>query len=476
MNDLLSKCYKILSLEEGASREHVIRAFEMLKGLFEETAAHPEAEDSPEPWERLKEITWAKDTLLRYRPESSPPPVTDTGREALAAQRKALHGRAIQEDGPSGNAEHVRPWWLSSVAVGIAVVLFSIFVYYYQSRPLSKTPERSGSSLNQASQTGAAAGGNNNTPSADKGDLPQLLQEVKKAVVTLQFGKYIGSGFLVSEDGYIATNAHVVNGLKGSAQFDGGDPVEADLVRMEPEKDFALLKTASGKSHSFLRLADSNSCREGDTVIAVGSPYNLQLSFTKGIISAKGRKDPRLSVSLIQTDAAINHGNSGGPLINQAGEVIGINTQGFQKDMAEGLNFAIAINDVKGLIKEGQALSDTDRTRETPRLEAKLLQQQQRREERTRETNEQIARTQQQEDGRYKDQLDDMKRRLERAQKRQALQTCLVEVNKKVEDLWDDECRSLSRSSRCRLPATVENRLQGTYLSAQSDCLKYYGE
>jgi S1-C subfamily serine protease len=476
MNDLLRKCYKILSLEEGSSREQVVRAFEMLKELYEQTAFHPEAGNGSEPWERLKEITWAKDTLLQYLPDNIPLPVSGKGPETLLSQPNAQRERGIQEGSPSGGAKHGRPWWLSSVAVGIAVVLFSIFVYYYQSRHPGRTPERSEPSLDQTSHRGAVEGKNETTPGPDKGDLPQLLQEVRKAVVTLQFGKYIGSGFLVSEDGYIATNAHVVNGLRGSAQFDGGEPVEADLVRMEPEKDFALLKTAAGNNYSFLRLADSSLCREGDSVIAVGSPYNLQLSFTKGIISAKNRKDPRLSVSLIQTDAAINHGNSGGPLINQAGEVIGINTQGFQKDVAEGLNFAIAINDVKTIIKEGQALSDADRTRDTPRLETKLLQQQQRREERLREANEQITRTQQQEDGRYKEQLDEMKRRVERAQKRQALQTCLVEVNKKVEDLWDDECRSLSRSSRCRLPATVENRLQGTYLSAQSDCLKYYGE
>ena len=140
---------------------------------------------------------------------------------------------------------------------------------------------------------------------------------------------------------------------------------EVNVVRIAPESDFALLKT-SGSGHPFLRLGDSNACREGDPVIAVGSPQGFRSTFTKGIVSARDRRFPGSAVSFIQTDAAINHGNSGGPLINTAGEVIGINTGTIEKSVAEGLNFAIAINDVKRAIdRRGTSLrSETDRLRE----------------------------------------------------------------------------------------------------------------
>jgi S1-C subfamily serine protease len=470
VNELLKRCYKILALEEDASPEHVVRAAEILKEFHEERAAHVEAGEGPELWEQLKEIAWAKDTLLEYLQKPPTPAAPDDEKQ------NPRQGKLTSETPAGGDGNRQRPWWLSSVAVGIAVVLFCSVYYYFQSRHAVRGQGRQGSSWNQGDHGTQPSDKSGGAVSDQPGDLPQLLQEVKKGVVTLQFGRLVGSGFLVSDDGYIATNAHVVNALKGAAQFAEGESIEVNLVKMEPEKDFALLKTASGSNYPFLRLGDSNTCREGDTVIAVGSPYNLQLSFTKGIVSAKNRKDPRLSVSLIQTDAAINHGNSGGPLINQTGEVIGINTEGFQKDMAEGLNFAISINDVKNLVKEGQALSDVERTRDALRLEAKLQQQQQKREERAQEASEQTARAQRQEDSQYKDQIDQIKNRIEKAQKRQVLQACFTEAAKKIEDRWDDECRSFSKPSRCRLPAQVVDHLQGIYLEAQSDCIKNYGE
>jgi S1-C subfamily serine protease len=477
MNELLKQCYHILSIHEGASRELIDKAYGVLKEFYEERAAHIEAGDGLEAWEQLKKIAWARDTLLEHLPENEPVPPGADQKETSAEQKRTEQRKPITDTTKAKEAGRKGPWWLSSVFVVAAVLLFSVLFYYYQSKHPSQAKTSNGTSWSQDSQPiGSLSGAVEPGTSDAFVGLPELLQEVKRAVVTLQFGKWVGSGFLVSDDGYIVTNAHVVNGIRGTAQLAEGEPVEVNLVTMEPEKDFALLKTASGNAYTFLRLGDSNSCREGDTVIAVGSPYNLQLSFTKGIVSAKNRRDPRLSVSLIQTDAAINHGNSGGPLIDQTGKVIGINTEGFHKEMAEGLNFAIAINDVKSLIKEGQAVSDAERTRDASRLEAGLQQQQQKREERAQETREQIARVQQQENSRYKDQLDQIKQRLETAKKRQVLQTCFNEANKKVEDQWDEECRSLSRPFRCRLPANIGNRLQGSYLEAQSDCIKYYGE
>ncbi len=479
MNELLTRCYEILAIDERASREDILRAFETLKELYEEEASEKPGGDTQEAWERTKEIAWARDTLLRHLSEKESISAPEKGREGLASKSTPHHDKPLPPLTTEGKEGSGKPWWLSSIAVAATALILLALLYHHQStRPSKGTAPNGVSAIENRNPTAPSSVDRKSAAIESDGlvALPQLLEDAKRAVVTLQFGKLLGSGFLVSGDGYIVTNAHVVAGTRGTAQFSMGEPIEVSLIKMEPEKDFALLKAASGSDHSFLSLGDSDACREGDTVIAIGSPYNLQLSFTKGIVSAKHRRDPRLAVSLIQTDAAINHGNSGGPLLNQMGQVIGINTETLRKDLAEGLNFAIAINDVKDLIKEGQALSEADRSQEASRLETKLQQQQRIAEERAQEMKDRTARAREQEDARYKEQLDAVKERLEKARKRQALQTCFVEVDKKVEELWNDKCTYLSQPNRCRLPKDVANSLYGTYLEGQSDCIKYYGE
>ena len=295
-------------------------------------------------------------------------------------------------------------------------------------------------------------------------DMAQLLQEAKKGVVTLRFGSGLGSGFLVTPDGYIVTNGHVMVAPKGSAQFSSGETADVDLVKFEPDKDFALLKTASYNSFPFLKLGDSNACREGDTVFAIGSPRGLESTFTKGIVSAKDRKLPQFGFKLIQTDAAINQGNSGGPLINTAGEVIGINAMTIDKRLAEGLNFAIAINEVKALIADGQKLTETERTREAAHLEAKLAEQ-----ARKREMSEEDAEREEQKE--YQERVDNLKRRLERTQKREVLIRCLMEVGKEAEGVWNEQCRLSGLPSGCKLPLRIANPLNIRSVKAQTECL-----
>jgi hypothetical protein len=236
------------------------------------------------------------------------------------------------------------------------------------------------------------------------------------------------------------------------------------------------LKTSSGSGYTFLRLGDSNACREGDPVLAIGSPQGLQSTFTKGIISAIGRRLPGVAVSFIQTDAAINHGNSGGPLINAAGEVIGINTAAVEKFVAEGLNFAIAVNDVKGFIEDGRRISEAERAGQRPDLEARIRQEALKREGRDEQSREQAIDSAREEDRRYGEQLEAMKEHLDKMQKRQALNICLQQVAGQAQQMWDEQCKALSWPARCQLPESIAIRFRGGLLNAQQECLKNYGE
>jgi len=137
-----------------------------------------------------------------------------------------------------------------------------------------------------------------------------------------------GSGFIVSADGYIMTNAHVVKGAdKIEVTLNDGEVKTATLVGADSHTDLAIIKIDT-KDSPFLMLGDSEALEVGEWVIAIGSPFQLQASVTVGVVSAKGRQGLKISdlEDFIQTDAAINPGNSGGPLLDLNGKVIGINT------------------------------------------------------------------------------------------------------------------------------------------------------
>jgi serine protease Do len=154
----------------------------------------------------------------------------------------------------------------------------------------------------------------------------------------------LGSGFIISPDGYIVTNNHVVEGADVITVHLGGKNKEdnkytAELVGADPETDLALLKIDAGDL-PFLRFGDSSALEVGEWVLAIGSPLGLDHTITAGIVSAKGRNIQSGSYDdFLQTDASINRGNSGGPLLNMNGEVVGINTAIAQR--AQGIGFAI---------------------------------------------------------------------------------------------------------------------------------------
>ena len=220
-----------------------------------------------------------------------------------------------------------------------------------------------------------SSGQDGNSANFTEGSIADIADKVSKSVVSIitstkttnffgqdYTGSAAGTGIIVTSDGYILTNKHVVNGAtKVTVVLDDGTSYEdVEVVAVDPMNDIAFLKIKDVSDLTAATLGDSKTINVGQQVIAIGNALGeFQNSVTSGIVSGTGRSvtasdgsgyNAETLSDLIQTDAAINSGNSGGPLVNAAGEVIGINTA--TSASAENMGFAIPISSVKGMLAQ----------------------------------------------------------------------------------------------------------------------------
>ena len=178
-----------------------------------------------------------------------------------------------------------------------------------------------------------------------------------------QRSEALGSGFVVSEDGYIVTNNHVIEGADQiEIEFFSGERLKAKLVGTDPKTDIALLKVESDKPLEFVTFGNSDLMRVGDWVMAMGNPLGQGFSVSAGIVSARGRQLSGSYDDFIQTDAAINRGNSGGPLFNMDGQVVGVNTAILSPNGGSiGIGFSMSSNVVTKVVDQLKQFGETRR-------------------------------------------------------------------------------------------------------------------
>ena len=271
-----------------------------------------------------------------------------------------------EKDPKSKNIEESKNPSSNKLPVFLSVLALACSIYN-----LSLTRNLTGNNLGNPGQISRDSNSTNFT----EGSIASIANAVSKSVVSIVTSTdqksffsnettsqtAAGTGFILSSDGYIATNKHVVSGASkiGVILDDGTAYEDVELVGTDPLNDFAIIKINNVNDLSPVKLGDSKTTSAGQQVVAIGNALGAyQNSVTSGIISGKGRSltatdsghtQYETLSDMIQTDAAINGGNSGGPLVNAAGEVIGINTA--YASQGNNVGFAIPISSVKGIIK-----------------------------------------------------------------------------------------------------------------------------
>ena len=319
-----------------------------------ETEADSETDDESETEDKSESKTESKDEL-----ETESKDEVDT-----TDQNNSIDDAKAEESTESKNEKKSQTKTgknrFATFASLVAVALSGTALYYAYNRPTTSIFHSSNSA-------------SNNAATFAEGSISEIANSVSKSVVSIitntsttgsfftgQVSQAAGTGFILSSDGYIATNKHVVaNATKIGVILDDGSTYEdVELIGTDPINDFAIIKIKDVKDLTPIKIGDSKTTNIGQQVVAIGNALGTyQNSVTSGIISGKGRSLTASDSSrttyetlsdMIQTDAAINGGNSGGPLVNAAGEVIGINTA--YASQGNNVGFAIPINSVKGIM------------------------------------------------------------------------------------------------------------------------------
>ncbi|WP_327006176.1 trypsin-like peptidase domain-containing protein [Dactylosporangium sp. NBC_01737] len=243
---------------------------------------------------------------------------------------------------------------LAVAGIVAAVGLSAVSAFGGGLAALELRPEKSNAVVSATDSSGSSAGATTT--------LSDVAAQVLPSVVSISTGNAVGSGVVITADGAILTNNHVVATARGTTvqvTFSNGQTAQAKIVGTEPTSDLAVIKIVGGDTYTPLAFGDSSTVKVGDTVLAVGSPLGLDGSVTAGIVSAvnrtidegdDGQSSAAKITGAIQTDAAINPGNSGGALVNTAGQLVGINTAIATSGETAGnigVGFAISSNTAK---------------------------------------------------------------------------------------------------------------------------------
>lgn len=328
----------------------------------EKTEEVKEAKEA-EKVEETKEAEKSKEAEKTKKPEEIEKAEVDEKTEKV---KKAEVAEEAEKAPKSKNIKESQKSASNKLSVFLSVLALACSVYN-----LSLTRNLTGNNFGNPGQIGR----DSNSANFTEGSIASIANAVSKSVVSIVTSTdqksffsnettsqtAAGTGFILSSDGYIATNKHVVSGASkiGVILDDGTAYEDVELVGTDPLNDFAIIKINNVNNLSPVKLGDSKTTSAGQQVVAIGNALGAyQNSVTSGIISGKGRSltatdsgrtQYETLSDMIQTDAAINGGNSGGPLVNAAGEVIGINTA--YASQGNNVGFAIPISSVKGIIK-----------------------------------------------------------------------------------------------------------------------------
>ena len=357
--DLESTDSSVSSVEESETTDtsEQSETSEQSKNEFEadaETETNSETEDESEAEDKSESKTESKDELeVESKDEVETADQNNSDDDAKAEESTESKNEKKSKTKTGKNR-------FATFASLVAVALSGTALYYAYNRPTTSIFHSSNSA-------------SNNAATFAEGSISEIANSVSKSVVSIitntsttgsfftgQVSQAAGTGFIISSDGYIATNKHVVaNATKIGVILDDGSTYEdVELIGTDPINDFAIIKIKDVKDLTPIKIGDSKTTNIGQQVVAIGNALGTyQNSVTSGIISGKGRSLTASDSSrttyetlsdMIQTDAAINGGNSGGPLVNAAGEVIGINTA--YASQGNNVGFAIPINSVKGIM------------------------------------------------------------------------------------------------------------------------------